>query len=256
MKVTFMGSGTSLGVPTIACTCAVCTSDDPKNKRTRPSLLVSIDNKNFLIDTATDFRQQAIRENLKRVDAVLYTHSHADHILGLDDLRPFNFFQRIHIPCFGNEPTMKYICNMFQYVFTDPQPGGSIPRIEPRVISGTFDFLNIPIRPLPVLHGKLPVNGYRIGGLSYITDCSEIPDDTYRLLEGTSVLILGVLRREPHPTHLNVDKALEIICRVQPERAFFTHLSHDFDHDRANAELPDSVRLSYDGLSLEMEEAW
>lgn len=252
MKITFMGSGTSLGVPTISCPCPVCTSIEPKNKRTRPSLLVTVDEKNFLIDTATDFRQQAIRENLKRVDAVLYTHSHADHILGLDDLRPFNYFQQIHIPCFGNEPTMNYICTMFRYVFTDPQPGGSIPRIEPRIIQDRFEFLDVEVQPLPVLHGKLLVNGYRLGNLSYITDCSEIPEETYSLLRGTSILVLGVLRYEPHPTHLNVSKALEIIDRVQPDSAYFTHLSHDFDHNKTNTELPSGVQLSYDGLALEL----
>ena len=214
---------------------------------------MSIRGKNFLIDTATDFRHQAIRENLKRVDAVLYTHAHADHILGLDDLRPFNYFQQMHIPCFGNEPTMKYICNMFSYVFTDPQPGGSIPRIEPRVIYDRFEFLDVEVQPLPVLHGKLSVNGYRVGNLSYITDCSEVPETTYQLMKGTEVLILGVLRYEPHPTHLNVSKALEIVNRVQPGRVYFTHLSHDFDHERTNAELPDGVELSYDGLAFEMD---
>jgi len=249
-----MGSGTSMGVPTIGCPCFVCVSDNPRNKRTRPSLLVGIGEKNFLIDTATDFREQAIREKLKRVDAVLYTHAHADHILGLDDLRPFNFFQKIHIPCFGNETTMNYICKMFSYVFSNPQPGGSIPRIEPRTISGRFQFQDVTIQPLPVLHGEILVNGYRIGNLSYITDCSEVPDATYRLLEGTSVLILGVLRYEPHQTHLNVDKALEIIRRVRPDQTYFTHLSHDFDHDRTNSELPDGVSLSYDGMSFEMDE--
>jgi phosphoribosyl 1,2-cyclic phosphate phosphodiesterase len=249
-----MGSGTSMGVPTIACPCDVCASTEIKNKRTRPSLLVTVDQKNILIDTATDFRQQAIRENLKRVDAVLYTHGHADHILGLDDLRPFNYFQQMHIPCYGNEPTMNYICKMFQYVFTDPQPGGSIPRIEPRIITDRFEHFNLEIQPLPVRHGRLNVNGYRIGALSYITDCSEVPEETYRLLRGTSILILGVLRYQPHPTHLNVEKALRIIERVQPDQAFFTHLSHDFDHDRTNAELPDDVQLSYDGLAFEMDE--
>jgi len=243
-----------MGVPTIACPCSVCTSENPMNKRTRPSLLVTVDGKNLLIDTATDFRQQAIRENVKKIDAVLYTHSHADHILGLDDLRPFNYFQHSHIPCYGNESTLRYICEMFRYVFTNPQPGGSIPRIEPRIIQDRFEVQGVSVQPLPVLHGKIQVNGYRIGRLSYITDCSEIPEETFRLLGGTSMLILGVLRYEAHPTHLNVEKALRIIERVQPDQTFFTHLSHDFDHDVTNRELPESVRLAYDGLSLEMEE--
>jgi len=254
MEITFLGSGTSMGVPTVGCECRVCISVNPKNKRTRPSLLIQVGGVNLIIDTAIDFRAQAIREGLTRVDAVLYTHSHADHILGLDDLRPFNFRQKMHIPCFGNEPTMESICDTFKYVFTQPQPGGSIPRIEPRVIRERFEFQGVWIQPLPILHGRMPIFGYRIGDLSYITDCSEIPPGTYDLLRGTSVLILGVLRYDPHPTHLNLDAALRIIERVQPDRAYFTHISHDFDHERTNSELPEHIRLSYDGLKFEMEE--
>lgn len=254
MEIIFMGSGTSMGVPTIGCECEVCVSQNPKNKRTRPSLLVRTRGKNLLIDTAVDLRAQAIRENLKKIDAVLYTHSHADHILGLDDLRPFNFWQKMHIPCYGNEPTMDSICDTFKYVFTNPQPGGSMPRIEPHVINGPFDIDGVQIVPLPILHGRMEVLGYRIGRLSYITDCSEIPAETYALLKGTAVLVLGVLRYAPHPTHLNFEKALQIIDRVQPESAFFTHISHDFDHDKTNGELPANVRLSYDGLKFELEE--
>jgi len=254
MEILFMGSGTSMGVPTIGCDCAVCVSGNPRNKRTRPSLLVRTEGKDLLIDTAVDLRAQAIREKLKKIDAVLYTHSHADHILGLDDLRPFNFWQKMHIPCFGNQPTMESICDTFKYVFTDPQPGGSMPRIEPHVIDGPFDIDGVRIIPLPELHGRMHVLGYRIGRLSYITDCSEIPADTYSLLKGTAVLVLGVLRYAPHPTHLNFDKALEIIDRVQPQYAFFTHISHDFDHERTNGELPPHVRLSYDGLKFELDD--
>ncbi|MCI0444192.1 MBL fold metallo-hydrolase [bacterium] len=255
MKITFMGSGTSMGVPTVGCECAVCLSDDPHNKRTRASLLVQSRGRNILIDTATDFRAQAIREGLKRVDAVLYTHSHADHILGLDDLRPFSYRQQLHIPCYGNQEALNGVCDVFKYVFSEPQPGGSIPRIEPRPVQGSFEFEGVPIQPLPVLHGMLPVNGYRIGGMSYLTDLSEIPDSTYEMLYGTSILILGVLRYAPHPTHLNIDKALRIIERVSPDAAYFTHISHDFDHNRTGSELPRNVFLSHDGLSLELNEA-
>ncbi|HSP05632.1 MAG TPA: MBL fold metallo-hydrolase, partial [Acidobacteriota bacterium] len=174
MKITFLGTGTSMGVPTLGCECPVCVSTDARNKRTRASLLVSVRDQNIVIDTATDFRMQALRENLKRLDAVLYTHSHADHILGLDDLRPFSFFQKYHIPCFGNESTLAGVCEMFRYVFTEPQPGGSIPRIEPKVIDGFFKFQGVPVQPIPVIHGKIPVLGYRIGSMAYITDLSEI----------------------------------------------------------------------------------
>ena len=243
-----------MGVPTVGCECAVCVSSDPHNKRTRPSLLVETGSVHFVIDTSSDFRQQALRQELKRVDAVLYTHSHADHILGLDDLRPFNYWQKMHIPCYGNEATLQQICRMFEYVFTDPQPGGSMPRIEPRIIDDVFEHREIRVQPLPILHGRLSILGYRIGRLAYITDCSEIPEPTYRLLEGTTVLVLGVLRYQPHPTHLHLEKALQIIERVRPERAYFTHISHDFDHEKTNGELPAGVSLSYDGLQFEMED--
>lgn len=255
MRIIFLGSGTSLGVPTIGCPCDVCQSENPKNRRTRPSVLVMTGGKNIVIDTSTDFRQQAIREGIRKIDAVLYTHSHADHILGLDDLRPFNYWQGIHIPCYGNASTMDRICDMFGYVFSEPQAGGSMPRIEPHVIEGPFEFQGMRITPLPVLHGQIPVNGYRIGNFSYITDCSEIPSNTYDLLMGTSLLVLGVLRYEPHPTHLSLDKALDIIDRVKPKQTFFTHLSHSFDHDEANAGLPPDVRLSYDGLEIDWDES-
>ena len=243
-----------MGVPTLGCECPVCSSADPRNKRTRASLLVTTRDQNLLIDTATDFRTQALRENLKRLDAVLYTHAHADHILGLDDLRPYSFFQKFHIPCYGNQDTISTICNMFGYVFTEPQPGGSIPRIEPRVVDGFFDFRGIPVQPIPVIHGKIPVLGYRIGSMAYVTDLSEVPGDSFRLLEGLSVLILGVLRYRPHPTHLSFEKALHLVQRIGPEQTFFTHISHDFDHERTGSELPPGVFLSYDGLSLELDE--
>lgn len=254
MKITFLGTGTSMGVPTLGCECPVCASPDPRNKRTRASLLVSVRDHNLLIDTATDFRAQALRENLKRLDAVLYTHAHADHILGLDDLRPYSFFQKFHIPCYGNQDTMDAVCEMFRYVFTEPQPGGSIPRIEPRVVDGFFEFRGIPVQPVPVIHGKIPVLGYRIGSMAYVTDLSEIPEESYRLLEGLDVLVLGVLRYRPHPTHLSFDKALQIVKRIEPEQTFFTHISHDFDHERTGSELPTGVFMAYDGLSLELSE--
>ena len=243
-----------MGVPTLGCDCPVCTSKDPRNKRTRASLLVTVQDRNFVIDTSTDFRTQALREGLKRLDAVLYTHSHADHILGLDDLRPYSFFQKFHIPCFGNEPTMENICEMFKYVFTEPQPGGSIPRIEPRVVSDAFEYNGVKIQPIPVVHGKIPVFGYRIGDSAYLTDLSEIPDESYRMLRGLKILVLGVLRYKPHPTHLTYEKALEIVSRLEPEQTFFTHISHDFEHERTGSELPPGVFLAYDGLTLETDE--
>lgn len=254
MRVVVMGSGTSLGVPTIGCECAVCRSPNPRNKRTRASVLVEYGERNILIDTATDLRSQAIREGINRVDAVLYTHAHADHILGLDDLRPFNWRIQKHIPVFGNAQTIHSICNTFSYVFSEPQPGGSMPRITPETIDGAFELEGVPLLPFAIWHGKLSILGYRIGDFSYITDCSDIPEESYSALRGTRVLILGVLGYKPHPTHLHLEKALRIVDRVRPDQTYFTHISHAFDHEHANAELPPEIQLAYDGLRIEMDE--
>lgn len=255
MKITFLGTGTSMGVPTIGCRCAVCCSRDPRNLRTRASLLIGLGERRFLIDTSPDLRAQCIREGLRRIDAVFFTHSHADHILGLDDLRPFSLHGNpASIPCFGSKETIENVSRTFYYIFSEPQPGGSLPRVDLKVIDPGSTVNGLPVRVIPILHGGLSIYAYRVGDLAYITDCSEIPAESYTMLRGTRVLILGVLRHVPHPTHLNVDKALRIIKRVQPEKTFFTHISHEMDHEQANAELPESVRLAYDGLCFEIED--
>lgn len=252
MKLTFLGTGTSHGVPVIGCDCAVCQSNDPRNKRTRSSLLVQIDDLNILIDTATEFRLQALRCGVKRIDAVLYTHCHADHVFGFDDLRIFSQRFGIEIPFYGNAATIEEMQQVFSYVFRKTQEGGGKPRVKPIVVDGEFMINQVKIVPLPIYHGELPIYGYRIGDMAYITDCSLLPETTLALLRGVKVLILGVIRYQPHPTHMHVDAALELVKQVKPDQTYFTHISHLLEHNAVNASLPSYVTLAYDGLVIEL----
>lgn len=252
MKLTFLGTGTSHGVPVIGCDCAVCQSNDPRNKRTRSSLLVQVDDLNILIDTATEFRLQALRCGVKRIDAVLYTHCHADHVFGFDDLRIFSQRFGIEIPFYGNAATIEEMQQVFSYVFRKTQEGGGKPRVKPIVVDGEFMINQVKIVPLPIYHGELPIYGYRIGDMAYITDCSLLPETTLALLRGVKVLILGVIRYQPHPTHMHVDAALELVKQVKPDQTYFTHISHLLEHNAVNASLPSYVTLAYDGLVIEL----
>jgi len=251
MRVTFLGTGTSTGVPTLACHCRVCTSSDPRDKRMRPSLLVRFDDRTIVIDTTPDFRAQALREGLDRLDAVLFTHSHADHILGLDDVRVFYFRQQKPIPIYADALCMKDIQRTFKYIFDGDYPYGGIARLDPHLIDGPFEVQGLKIIPVPLLHGKLPILGFRISGMAYLTDVSEIPESSYPLLQGLEVLILDTLRPRPHPTHLTVEKALSVMERLRVRRGYGTHIAHDLGHEETNAQLPPQVRLAYDGLQLE-----
>lgn len=252
MKLTFLGTGTSHGVPVIGCDCAVCQSNDPRNKRTRSSLLVQVDDLNILIDTATEFRLQALRCGVKRIDAVLYTHCHADHVFGFDDLRIFSQRFGIEIPFYGNAATIEEMQQVFSYVFRKTQEGGGKPRVKPIVVDGEFMINQVKIVPLPIYHGELPIYGYRIGDMAYITDCNLLPETTLALLRGVKVLILGVIRYQPHPTHMHVDAALELVKQVKPDQTYFTHISHLLEHNAVNASLPSYVTLAYDGLVIEL----
>jgi phosphoribosyl 1,2-cyclic phosphate phosphodiesterase len=252
MKLTFLGTGTSTGVPTVACSCAVCTSSDPHDKRTRPSVLLEFDGRVVVIDTTPDFRQQALRERLQRLDAVVFTHTHADHIFGLDDVRVFYFRQREPIPIYADAPSMESIRRIFKYIFDQSYPYGGIARLDPHVIEGAFDLWGERLTPLPVLHGNLPVLGFRFGKAAYVTDFSTIPDSTAALLEGLDVLILDALRHKPHPAHSNLEQSLAWVERLKPQRAFFTHIAHELGHEETNALLPPHVRLAYDGLKLDL----
>jgi len=252
MRFTFLGTGTSTGVPTLACHCRVCTSRDPHDQRTRPSLLIEFGGRVLVIDTTPDFRAQALRESLERLDAVLFTHSHADHILGLDDVRSFYFRQQKPIPIYADAYCMQEIHRTFKYIFDADYPYGGIARLDPHLIDGPFEVEGLKIVPVPVLHGNLPILGFRINGVAYLTDVSGIPEPSYPLLEGLEVLILDALRPRPHATHLTVEQALSVMERLKVPRGYFTHIAHELGHAETNARLPSHVRLAYDGLQLEV----
>ncbi len=252
MEITFLGTGTSHGVPVLSCRCDVCTGTNPKNRRTRSSLWVVKDGVSILIDTAVEFRLQALQAGIERVDGVLYTHCHADHVFGLDDLRVFSSLTQKSIPVYGNRGTVAELRQVFAYIFDkEPPEGGEKPRITTNVISKEpFYIKNVRIRPIPVCHGSLPILGYRIENMAYVTDCSSIPPASLQLLKGLDVLILGVIRHKPHPTHMNVAQALELVAELKPRQTFFTHISHLLDHDQADSSLPAGVNLAYDGLKI------
>lgn len=252
LRVTMLGSGTSTGVPVIGCRCAVCTSEEPRNRRLRTGLKLETAAGVVLVDSPTDLRQQALRFGLERVDAVLYTHAHADHVNGLDDLRIFNFRQRASIPCYGSAQTLSALRRYFSYVFEPSQDGGGKPKLDLREVAGSFRVLDLEVTPVPVLHGRLEVYGYRIGDFAYVTDCSFIPETSFELLCGVEVLILDALRYHPHPTHFTVQQALEVASRLGTRRTILTHLGHEIDYANPAVELPAGAELGYDGLAFEI----
>lgn len=250
-SILVLGSGTSVGVPMIGCHCKACVSPDPRDKRLRPSVLLKLGDKRILIDTSPDFRYQALHYKIDRLDAILYTHAHADHILGLDDVRPFNFMQKEVIPFYASAEAWEVISRTFLYVF-DPGPSeSSRPRLalhlfdqQSFVVAGTC------IHPIRVNHGKGIVHGFRIGDCAYLTDHSAIPEESRELLDGLDVLFLDALRHNPHPTHSTVEESLRTVEQLHPKRAFFTHISHDLVHAPTEARFPENVRLAYDGLEV------
>ena len=253
-RVTFLGSGTSHGVPLIACGCDVCRSSDPRDARLRPSIVVQVPGRTtLLVDTTPDLRQQALRHGLTRIDAILFTHSHADHILGLDEIRRFNTLQGGAIRCYANAVAWDVIKRTFYYAFDGlVRVGGGVPQVEDVEVSGPFTVDGVRVVPVPIWHGTLPILGFRVGGLAYLTDCSAIPDESWPLVAGVDTLVIGALRDEPHPTHFTVAEALEAIARIRPRRAFLTHMTHDLGHAATSARLPPGVDLAYDGLVLDV----
>src|SRR5436190_4311652 len=256
LRVTMLGSGTSSGVPVIGCTCAVCTSTDPRDRRWRPGLKLESGGRTVLIDTPTDLREQALRFGLPRVDAVLFTHPHADHVFGLDNLRIFNFRQRQAIPCYGSPATLAALRRTFAYVFEGGQEGGGKPQLDLIPIDvggGPFTAGGMQFTPLPVAHGEMEVLAFRSGSFAYVTDCSAIPPPSLRALEGLDVLILDALRHRPHPTHFTVAEALEVIAALRPRRAILTHIAHDLGHAAVSATLPAGTEIGYDGLTFDVD---
>jgi phosphoribosyl 1,2-cyclic phosphate phosphodiesterase len=251
--LTVLGSGTSMGVPTIGCDCAVCNSSDPHDRRTRPSVMIEYGGKVVLIDTTPDFREQAIREHIRSVDAVLYTHTHADHILGIDDLRPLSFRHPGRIPLYARPEAADFLRNMFRYIFDSDYKYGGLAQVELNTIRGPLELFGACFVPVPVIHGDQEIYGFRFGSAAYLTDFSEVPPNSFRLLENLDILFLDALRHKPHPTHSTVENSLHLMERLQPKRGFFTHICHDLPHEATNATLPEHVRLAYDGMKLEFD---
>jgi phosphoribosyl 1,2-cyclic phosphate phosphodiesterase len=252
--MTLLGTGTSMGVPVIGCECDVCRSSNPRNHRTRTGVHVSGPGGSFLIDTSPELRLQLTRERISQVDAVLYTHAHADHILGLDDLRVFGYKRQGPVPLYCEPNVEAALRQTFSYAFSDPavrDTWHSYPNLEFRTIGfRPFELCGLTIQPLRLMHGRLPVLGYRIGNVAFCTDVSLIPPESMALLEGLDTLVIDALWKEPHPTHFNVAQALEVIEHLKPCEAYLTHVSHRLEYERTNRELPDRVNLSYDGQRI------
>lgn len=251
----------------IGCDCAVCQSDDPRDRRSRPSIFIEIEQppeaarhsalaagvRSILVDTSTDLRSQALAHRIRRVDAILFTHSHADHIFGLDEVRRYNGLQREAVPCYADSHTSRDLRRTFAYIFEKSSlPGGGVPQVDLSLIAGPFCLGGHEFVPVPVLHGHRLILGFRVGRFAYLTDCSEIPEASWPLLEGVDTLVLDALREKKHPTHFNVTDALEAAARIGAARTYFTHISHDLGHAATCARLPAGVELAYDGLVLEI----
>jgi len=252
MRLTFLGTGTSTGIPLLGCGCEVCRSADPRDCRTRPSLLVEFDGHAVVIDTSPDFRFQALRAGMTRLDAVLFTHAHADHVLGLDDVRGFYFRQQTPIPIYADARCMASIRQIFAYIFDGDYPYGGLAKLEPNIIDQPFPLWGLTFTPVPVLHGNLPILGFRFGPAAYVTDFSTIPDASLALLEGLKVLVLAALRHKPHPAHSTIEQSLAVVERLRPQQTYFTHIAHEVGHEQTGRRLPPHVELACDGLQLEV----
>ncbi len=255
LDVVILGSGTSTGVPVLGCRCRVCASQDPRNHRTRCSALLTHGGRNILIDTATDLRQQALRERIGQIDAVLYTHTHADHLHGIDDLRTFSNHAPDPIPIYGDGATLERIGASFDYIFSEDPDQGYRPKLERRLISSPdlFELFGLPILPVPLVHGRGRSLGYRIGPFAYLTDCNEIPRESSVRLRGLEVLVIDALRFAPHSTHFNIEGAIAASRALGARRTWLTHLSHDVDYGPHSSQLPPGVEFAYDGLRLRVQ---
>jgi phosphoribosyl 1,2-cyclic phosphate phosphodiesterase len=250
LELLFLGTGTSAGIPMIACRCDVCTSSDPRDKRTRPSVVVSYNKTRVLIDTTPELRLQCVANRVERINAVVFTHGHADHIMGLDDVRRFNAVKKGPLDVWASPRTHQTLHACFSYAFRVPDPASKLfrPHLRPRQIDGPFKIGGLLWKPISLLHGEMPVLGFRVGRLAYCTDVSRIPDESWPLLKGLDVLVLDALQYKKHTTHFSVEEAIEVSRRVGARRTFFTHIAHALGHDRTNRELPRGIRLANDGL--------
>lgn len=254
MKITFLGTGTSQGIPLIGCECKVCTSVHPKDNRLRSSVMVETNNTRIVIDTGPDFRQQMLREKVKKLDAVVFTHEHKDHIAGLDEVRAYNFINQIIMPVYATERVQQAIKREFAYIFSGENYPG-IPKIELHTITDeAFVVGDLKLQPINVLHHKLPVKGFRIGNFTYITDANYISEEEKNKIRGSEVLVLNALRRNEHISHFTFSEAIALAEELKAKKTYFIHMSHQLGlHDEVNLELPPHIQLSYDGLSIEVQ---
>jgi phosphoribosyl 1,2-cyclic phosphate phosphodiesterase len=253
MKITMLGVGSSGGTPAIGCQCETCTSSDHRNKRTRCSSLVTLDNgKNILIDTGPDLRQQALREGVLNINAVLYTHTHADHLNGIDDLRAFCVLQKEHIPLYGSPANIKIITEKFSYAFRETNLSWELPVLKANAIEAAFEVLDEQITPIPLKHGNMDIYGYRIHNFAYLTDVSVIPESSFALLKGLDVLFLDCLRSKPHFTHIHLEQSLAYASQINAKKTYLIHMTHEFEYQALSKQLPDNVLVGYDGLRIEL----
>lgn len=251
MKITILGCGTSTGVPMVGCSCRVCSSGDPRDKRSRASILIRHQERNILVDTSTDLRTQALRQGINAIDAVLFTHAHADHVNGIDDLRGFYFSHRNIVPCYGSAGTLKILQSGFRYIFQEHECSGYAPLLTAHEISAPFELFGLKIIPVPLIHGKTASLGYRIGSFAYLTDCSAIPESSMELLHGLQLLVIDGLRWSGHPFHFNIEGAIAATRKLSVPRIVLTHLTHETAYsDRGK--LPAGVEFAYDGLEFEL----
>jgi phosphoribosyl 1,2-cyclic phosphate phosphodiesterase len=257
LQITFLGTGTSHGVPMIGCDCATCRSTDPHDRRLRPSVIVrAVDGTSVLVDAGPDLREQALRHRINRVDAIVFTHGHADHILGVDDVRRYNTLMARPMKLFSDALTLDEIRRMFGYAFDPATPkGGGIPQLELMEVDGPFTVGSLDVIPVPIWHGKRLILGLRLGRFAYLTDCSAIPDGSWAMLEGLEVVVLDALRHTRHPTHFSLEEAVAVSRRIAARQTYFTHMSHDLPHAATNAQLPPGMALAYDGLQVNIAES-
>jgi phosphoribosyl 1,2-cyclic phosphate phosphodiesterase len=256
LQITFLGTGTSHGVPMIGCECATCQSSDPRDRRLRPSLLIRADDgTSLLVDAGPDLRAQALTHRITRVDAVVFTHGHADHILGIDDIRRYNSLMKAPMKLFGDSVTLDEIRRMFGYAFDPNAPkGGGLPKLELLGVEGPFAVGSLRVIPVPIFHGERQILGVRVGRFAYLTDCSEIPASSWELLTDLQVVVVDALRHKPHPTHFSLEQAIAAARRIAAAQTYFTHMCHDLPHAETNGRLPAGMALAYDGLQLDIAE--